>query len=61
MQRLGDVEQREMDQVFNMGLGLVMVVNEFYADSIQKQLSDLGEQSFRIGRIDAGERGVRWA
>ena len=26
MQRLGEVEQAEMDQVFNMGIGLVMVV-----------------------------------
>jgi phosphoribosylformylglycinamidine cyclo-ligase len=61
MQRLGDVDQSEMDQVFNMGLGLVLVVNEFYADSIEKQLRELGEESYRIGRINAGDRGVSWA
>ena len=39
LQRLGEVDQAEMDQVFNMGLGLVLVVAPFYAESIRHQLT----------------------
>ena len=31
LQKLGEVEQSEMDQVFNMGVGLVLVVAPFKA------------------------------
>ena len=58
--RLGDVEPAEMERVFNMGIGLVMVVSPFYADSIRSQLSDNGYANWPIGRIESGERGVVW-
>ncbi|MCE9608397.1 MAG: phosphoribosylformylglycinamidine cyclo-ligase [Planctomycetia bacterium] len=31
LQRLGEIEQDEMDTVFNMGLGMVVVVSPYYA------------------------------
>jgi phosphoribosylformylglycinamidine cyclo-ligase len=49
--RLGDVEAGEMNQVFNMGIGLVLVVSSFYADSIRSQLADCGLESWQIGSI----------
>jgi phosphoribosylformylglycinamidine cyclo-ligase len=60
LQRLGDVEQQEMDQVFNMGVGLVLLVSPYYAESIQHQLRDCGLESWPIGRIVSGRRGVAW-
>ena len=57
LQRLGEVEQAEMDQVFNMGLGLVLLVAPFYADSIRQQLARSGQQTFLIGRAEHGPRG----
>ena len=42
-------------------LGLVLVVSEFYAESIRSQLADCGVESFAIGAIEPGERGVFWA
>jgi phosphoribosylformylglycinamidine cyclo-ligase len=60
LQRLGEVEQSEMDQVFNMGLGLVLVVSPYYAESIQSQLADCGLESWPIGRIHSGPRSVAW-
>lgn len=60
LQRLGDVDQAEMDQVFNMGLGLVLVVAPFYAESIRHQLSRAGLDSWLIGRVEKGARGVAW-
>jgi phosphoribosylformylglycinamidine cyclo-ligase len=59
--RLGDVEADEMARVFNMGLGLVLVVSSFYADSITQQLADQGLECFTIGHINSGQRGAEWA
>jgi phosphoribosylformylglycinamidine cyclo-ligase len=52
LQRLGEVEAAEMARVFNMGLGLVLVVSPYYASSIRHQLADCGLESFLIGRIE---------
>ena len=60
LQRLGEVDQSEMDQVFNMGLGLVLVVSPYYAESIQSQLNDCGLANWPIGRVLPGPRGVAW-
>ena len=57
---VGDVEPDEMNRVFNMGLGLVLVVSGYYADSIRAQLEDAGLESWTIGQIVAGPRGVVW-
>jgi phosphoribosylformylglycinamidine cyclo-ligase len=60
LQRLGEVEQAEMDRVFNMGVGLVLVVSPFYAESIRQQLKRSGLQSWQIGWVREGQRGVVW-
>lgn len=60
LQKLGDVDQAEMDQVFNMGLGLVLVVAPFYAESIRHQLARAGLDSWLIGRVEKGTKGVVW-
>ena len=54
VQRLGDIAADEMDRVFNMGIGMVLVVSPHFADSIQKQLADLGYENWRIGTAHAG-------
>jgi phosphoribosylformylglycinamidine cyclo-ligase len=61
LQRLGEVEQAEMDQVFNMGVGLVLVVAPFYAESIRHQLARDGVPTWTIGRACRGPRGVVWS
>ena len=60
LQRLGSVDDAEMDRVFNMGIGLVLVVSEYYAESIQQQLLQSGCKSWRIGEIAAGSGDARW-
>ena len=59
--RLGEVEPEEMDRVFNMGIGLVLIVSPYYAASIRQKLADDGLENFDLGRIEAGEKGVAWA
>lgn len=61
LQRLGQIEQSEMDHVFNNGIGLVLVVSPYFAESIRHQLADNGVESWVIGRVEAGPRGVTWS
>lgn len=51
IQGLGNIDDEEMAQVFNMGLGLVLVVRPRFADSIQRMLKDSGLNSWQIGEI----------
>ncbi len=52
IQQLGGIEDAEMARVFNMGLGLVLVVSSFYAENIQRILSDAGLENWQIGGIE---------
>ncbi len=58
--RLGEVEPGEMDRVFNMGVGLVLIVSPYYAESIRQQFTRCGLESWTIGRARQGPRGVVW-
>ncbi len=60
LQRLGDVDEAEMDRVFNMGIGFVVIVSQYYAESIQRQLSEQRVPTFRIGEVREGEPGVEF-
>jgi phosphoribosylformylglycinamidine cyclo-ligase len=61
MQQLGDVDDAEMFRVFNMGVGMCLVVSEYYAESIQHQLAADGLESWQIGRITEGAGEAHWA
>jgi phosphoribosylformylglycinamidine cyclo-ligase len=60
LQKLGNVQDAEMDRVFNCGIGFCMVVAPFYADSIVEQLTRDGVPTFKIGEIRDGESAVEW-
>jgi len=61
LQALGDIDDDEMARVFNMGLGMVLVVSPYYAESILQQLSDSDVPAWTIGRMVEGPRGAVWA
>ncbi len=61
LQRLGQIDSAEMYRVFNMGVGMVLVVSPYYAESIRHQLARSGVESWQIGRAEEGPRGVVWA
>jgi phosphoribosylformylglycinamidine cyclo-ligase len=58
IQKLGQIDQPEMDRVFNLGLGLVLLVRPHFAESIRHQLVRSGLENWLIGRVELGERGV---
>lgn len=61
LQRQGEIERSEMDRVFNQGIGMVLVVSPYYADSIRHQLADHGVPSWPIGRVQEGSQSVVWS
>ena len=61
LQQLGEVDDAEMFGVFNMGIGLVLIVSPYYAESIQQQLANVGLASWLIGRAVEGNQAVVWA
>lgn len=62
LQSTGGVPDAEMYRVFNMGIGLVLIVADFYADAIARSLTkELNLPSWVIGDVVAGDRNVVWA
>jgi phosphoribosylformylglycinamidine cyclo-ligase len=60
LQQLGGVEETEMFRVFNMGIGFVMIVSRYYAESIQRQLAEDRVPTFIIGEVREGDPGVEF-
>jgi phosphoribosylformylglycinamidine cyclo-ligase len=58
--RAGRVEQTEMDRVFNMGIGMVVVAEARAADDTVRALLDAGEHAWIMGSVERGQ-GVRYA
>lgn len=59
LQRLGEIEQEEMDRVFNNGIGFVVVVRAYFADSVLRQLQELHVPTYVMGEIRPGTGSVR--
>jgi phosphoribosylformylglycinamidine cyclo-ligase len=59
LERLGAVDRAEMDRVFNMGIGLILVVAEYYAESIVRHLNqEAHTPAWIIGEIIPGDQSV---
>ncbi len=54
LQTKGAISDREMFRVFNMGIGMVLVVSRFFCDSILQHLRDLRVPAAHIGEITRG-------
>ena len=52
LQEKGNVEDKEMYRTFNMGMGMVIIVNK---DDAEKSVSILGEHAQIIGSVRDGK------
>lgn len=59
LQEKGDVEAAEMYRVFNMGIGMVVVLAPGAVDAALASLNASGESTYLIGEVVAGEKGVQ--
>jgi phosphoribosylformylglycinamidine cyclo-ligase len=55
LEKKGPVKRSEMFRVFNMGIGMVLVVRSAFANAVMDELADLGETVYKIGRIKRGK------
>jgi phosphoribosylformylglycinamidine cyclo-ligase len=60
LQGLGGIDDDEMERVFNLGIGLVLVFNPHYENNIRRLLEDADLATWVIGQIKSGPRGVVW-
>jgi phosphoribosylformylglycinamidine cyclo-ligase len=63
LSRLGQVEREEMYRVFNMGIGLILVVPAESAAAVLKKAAEFGDRGWQIGEIvgsSAGEPEVEY-
>ena len=58
IQKRGKIDEGEMYNVLNMGIGMVLIVSKYYAPSIMKKLKQMKEDSFIIGKVIKGNRKV---
>lgn len=54
----GSVEETMMYNTFNMGLGMILAVEEADVDRALQAIRNAGEQPYVVGHIEEGEKGV---
>jgi phosphoribosylformylglycinamidine cyclo-ligase len=58
LQRLGTIPEAEMYRTFNMGIGLLVIVDEAKANDIRHHFEAVGEEAYIIGEIAPMEEGA---
>ena len=58
MAKKGNVDEQMMYNTYNMGLGLVIAVDPAQTDAAIAAIEAAGEKAYRVGSIEAGEKGV---
>ena len=58
MQKLGNVEDKEMFRTFNMGIGMTIVCSENDKEQIISHAEGLGDECFEIGKVTQGNQSV---
>ena len=56
LQEWGNVPWKEMYRTFNMGVGMVLVIDPSEADAVRAHLQEAGETFFELGKVVAGEQ-----
>jgi phosphoribosylformylglycinamidine cyclo-ligase len=58
LQKKGNIEEQMMYNTYNMGIGMMVVVDKADVDKTIEAIKSAGETSFVIGEIKAGKKGV---
>ena len=61
IQRTGNIPQHEMYNVFNMGIGFMLAVEDKDVKTVMDKLAEIGEVSYVIGKVtNSGEVDLKW-
>ena len=58
LQELGGVATDEMYRVFNMGIGMTLIVSPYYAEKVRSMIAEHGIDAQIIGSVKAGKKQV---
>ncbi len=58
MQKKGEISDEMMYNTFNMGIGMVLCVDERDVEATMEAIKSAGDTPFRLGRTIAGTKGV---
>lgn len=58
LQEKGGLEEKMMYNTYNMGIGMVLAVEESQAEQVMEAVRRVGESPYRIGYAESGEKGV---
>ena len=58
LEKYGKIAHREMFNIFNMGIGMVLAVDSADVDKVLAAVKAAGETGYVIGEVKAGEKGV---
>jgi phosphoribosylformylglycinamidine cyclo-ligase len=61
IEKYGKVDNTEMHQVFNMGIGMTVIVSDAKADSILRSVRRRGHGAWIIGSVTRGSQRVELA
>lgn len=59
MAKTGDIDEQMMYNTFNMGVGMVLAVDPADADKTIEAVSAAGDKAWKLGTVEAGEKGVK--
>ena len=54
----GSIEEQMMYNTFNMGIGMVLAIDEPDVEKTMEALKAAGETCYELGYVEAGEKGV---
>lgn len=55
LETYGELDRTEMYNIFNMGIGFVLIVSKEEENSVKKALEEAGETAYTIGHVTQGE------
>ena len=57
--KTGDIEEQMMYNTYNMGVGMVLAVDLADADKTIDAINAAGDKAWKLGTVEAGEKGVK--
>ncbi|MGB9679090.1 MAG: phosphoribosylformylglycinamidine cyclo-ligase [Thermoanaerobacteraceae bacterium] len=58
IKEMGKIDDKEMYRTFNMGIGMILVVDKNIANNVLAKINEIGEKAYVIGEIVQKEGGV---